>query len=210
MPSNNPLGGYYIRVPRSQNAKREAVFSRPIFALADYLAALRKLLRHESLLAFKMPPQVWRFLIMSYAGDEKTLQRAVDLGIVRGKVPITPREGELEKSFAQLGLELEEDLDRFGKAAANQKSPPQGGYSERDPHPPARRSADRRGGAGNAGGRGGADDAMGPAFIEGGCHGGGMSLSPWQDGVVDPPCWGRCRWGQVRPTLQPQWGWWPF
>ena len=54
--TRDSLGGYFIKVPRSQNAKREAVFSRPVFALGDYPEALRSLLRHESLLAFEMPP----------------------------------------------------------------------------------------------------------------------------------------------------------
>ena len=65
------LGGYFIRVPKSPNAKREAVFSRPSFLLWNYPRALRALNRHEGLLTFELYPRVWRFLLLKYPGGRR-------------------------------------------------------------------------------------------------------------------------------------------
>ena len=118
-------GGLYIRVPRSQNSKREGVFSRPAFALDDYPMALRELGRHGGLLSIELFSRVWRFLLMIYPGGEATLQRAIELGVVDRAKPITPRAGAKEASISPPGFE--EDLAAFGTAAVARAAKREGG-----------------------------------------------------------------------------------
>lgn len=84
--------------------------------LDDYPRALRELGRHEGILTLELYPRVWRFLLMVYPGGEAMLQRAIELGLVDRKKPITPRAGQVEVSSAP--HDFEAAIAAFGAAAA--------------------------------------------------------------------------------------------